>query len=229
MNNRDYKLFAPNTFWHVYNRGNRKQDIFLDDSDRIFFLRRLKEYLYPIPLKMPIKESPDGHLQGGLSMVAESHTPYIRKSLPPDSFSLLSYCLMPNHLHLLLKQNLDIPASKLISQLCTGYSKYFNKKYGTVGGLFQDPFKAVRVDNDSYLLWLSAYIHNNPVAGKLVADLDDYPWSSYKDYVGLRQGTLCNTEFILSQFESLGAYKKFVDNALDRILAMKDLENYLLD
>jgi putative transposase len=229
MNYRDYKLFASNTYWHVYNRGNSKQDIFLDKQDYEFFLCRFEEYLYPIPLKIPIKGIPDGNLQGGASLVEESHTPYIRKVLPPDSFSLLSYCLMPNHFHLEIKQNADIPVSKLISQLCTSYSKYFNKKYSKIGGVFQDAFKAVLIDKDPYLLWLSAYIHNNPKTAGLVMDLADYPWSSYQDYVGLRNGTLCNKELILSYYSGIESYKQFIGDAAEKIRVMKGIQNYLLD
>jgi putative transposase len=229
MNNRDYKAFASNTCWHVYNRGNRKQDIFLDNSDYIFFLRRLKEYLYPIPLKIPIKGFSDGNLQGGASLVEESHTPYIRKSFPPDTYALLSYCLMPNHFHLEIKQNTDTPVSKLISRLGTSYSKYFNRKYNKVGGVFQDAFKACLIDNDSYLLWLSAYIHNNPKVGGLVESPDEYPWSSYQDYIGLRNGTLCKKKLILENFTDVNEYKLFVDESREKILAMKLIQNYLID
>ena len=227
MNNRDYKLFAPNTFWHVFNRGNAKHDIFLDDEDYRFFLSRLKEYLYPPKAAFFLEDRLQGS-QG--SVVAESHTPYMRKGLPPESFSLLSYALMPNHYHFLIKQLAQVPISKLISKVCTSYSKYFNKKYDRVGHVFQDKFKAVLVTNDSQLMWLSAYIHNNPKTAGLVEDLQGYQWSSYLDYMGLRQGTLCDKHFILKMFQgNIEAYQKFVENSLEKTKELKDLENLLLD
>jgi putative transposase len=136
---------------------------------------------------------------------------------------------MPNHFHLEIRQNADIPISKLIAKVCTSYGKYFNKKYEKVGGLFQDAFKAVHIESDSQLLWLSAYIHNNPKVAGLIENLKDYQWSSYPDYAGLRQGTLCDKNFILKQFANVDAYKKFVDDAFEKIKERKDLEHLFLD
>lgn len=82
---------------------------------------------------------------------------------------------------------------------------YFNHKYQKVGNLFQDAFKAKLVDNDSYLTYLSAYIHNNPV------NIEKFPYSSFLDYCGGRQGTLCDKSLILGMFQNnTEAYKKFV-------------------
>lgn len=79
-------------------------------------------------------------------------------------------------------------------------------------------------------MWLSAYIHNNPRTAALCGDLNSYQWSSYLDYVGLRQGTLCDKGFILKMFDSnVDAYQKFVADAFQRIRERKDLENLLLD
>jgi putative transposase len=225
MKNRDDKIFAPNNYYHIYNRGNGKMDIFKDDEDRKFFLYRFRENLYP----KPPEGNPLGRL-GGASIAAEAHTRYIRKTLPPEAFCLLCYCLMPNHFHLLIKQNGILPISKLILKVCTGYSMYFNKKYETVGHVFQDCFKAVRIENDSQLLWTSAYIHNNPKTGGLVEDLKDYQWSSYPDYAGLRQGTLCDQSLILGMMQNnRETYKKFAAESYIKIKERKDLEYVLLD
>ena len=111
MNNRDYKEFAKNEIYHVYNRGVGKMNIFKDEEDFKVFLFRLKENLFPEIMKR--KDLPK--------------SAYRRKTLPPNSFDLISYCLMPNHFHLLIKQNSDISISALILKLCGGFSKYFNK------------------------------------------------------------------------------------------------------
>ncbi len=228
MNYRDYKHFAQNNFYHLYNRGNGRQDVFLDDEDRKFFLFRLKENLFP--LKAVFRGlPPEDCLQGGASIVAESHTPYGRKILPPNSFTLFCYCLMPNHFHFLIRQNTELSISKLVGKVFTSYSKYFNAKYEQVGHVFQDRIKAVLVENDPQLLWLSAYIHNNPLTAGLVKDLTDYPWSSYPDYLGLRQGTLCEKDFIIKMVGSPELYKKFVADAAIKIKERKDLLQFLLD
>jgi putative transposase len=221
VKNRDYKNFAENCYFHIYNRGNGKQEVFLDDEDRKFFLFRLKENLFP--------KSPEDRLLGDGFLVAEAHTPYIRKTLPPNSFSLLAYCLMPNHFHFLIRQNTVLPVSKLISKVFTSYSKYFNAKYERVGHVFQDRFKAVLVVNDSQLTWLTAYIHQNPKVGGLVTNLRDYQWSSYLDYIGIRNGTLCDKSFILKMFTSSIEYEKFVEVSYGAIKQRKDIELLLLD
>lgn len=220
MNYRDYKKFAPNQYYHIFNRGVAQQNIYLDKQDYEFFLYRFKENLFP----QRFKHSPeDGH-QG-----SRSHTPYIRKTLPADAFNIICYCLMPNHFHLVIKQNLLVPVSKLILKVCTAYSKYFNKKYGRVGSLFQDKFKAVLVANDSYLLWLSAYIHNNPRTGGLVENLNNWQWSSYLDYIGERSGNLCQKDIILNNFKTFYEYKDFITESYVKIKERKDISHLLLD
>ena len=225
MNYRDYKQFAPNCFFHIYNRGVGKQDIFLDNEDKKFFLHRLKENLFPeLEIqKTAIWELPDGRLLGN------SHTPYVRKTLPANSFSLHAYCLMPNHFHLLIRQLTTVSVSKLISKVCTSYSKYFNKKYERVGHVFQDKFKSVLVTTDAQLLWLSAYIHQNPAVADLVKSLNDYPWSSYLDYANSQKETLCNKDFIIKMVGSCEFYKKFVEDSFEKIKSRKDIEHLLLD
>ncbi len=153
---RDYKQFAPKEIYHVFNRGVAKIDIFNEDADYLLFMDRLQENLNP-PKKAPYSE-----------------LGYRRKLLPSSSFKLICYCLMPNHFHLVIHQETELPISKLMSKMCTGYVKYFNKKYDRVGGLFQDQYKAVRVTSDMQLKYLLEYIHLNPVKGGIVDDSSKY-------------------------------------------------------
>ena len=122
----------------------------------------------------------------------------------PGAFSILSYCLMPNHFHLAVRQETDIPIGKLILKVCTSYSMYFNRKYAHVGHVFQDQFKAVPITSDEQLLWLSFYIHNNPKKDGLVKRAQDWPYSSYGEYVG--KGDLCETDVILGRYTSPARY-----------------------
>ena len=185
--------------------------IFKDNQDYRVFISRLKENLYPNLKVNPL----DGAHRG------RSHTPYIRKLLPEGAFLLIAYCLMPNHFHLLLKQNSRIPLSKLILKVCGSYSKYFNKKYNRVGSLFQDQFKTERVDNNEYLLWLSAYIHLNPRVANLVRDDLKWEWSSYKEYLDISANTLCDRKIISDQFSNPKMYQKIVNDAFSPIKSKK--------
>ena len=186
MKNRDYKEFAPNEIYHIYNRGVGKMKIFLDDQDYGVFISRLKENLFP--------EKVD---DTKLSWLEKR-----RKLLPPDSFSLVSYCLMPNHFHLVIKQLTDLPIGKIILKVCTSYSMYFNKKYNRVGTVFQDQFKAVLVENNGQLLWLSFYVHKNPLEAGLITEIEKYKWNSYLDYANLENDSLCKKDLLLEQFKN---------------------------
>lgn len=186
MNTRDYKFFRPGKFYHVYNRGDNRELIFLDGQDYLNFLKRLK-------------------IIQGLSPTTNSGLRI--RPVPTESFTILSYCLMPNHFHLLIRQNTDLPIGELINKVSTSYAKYFNARYKRVGNLFQDTFRAKHVDSDSYLTYLTAYIHNNP------SEPFNYNYSSLPEYIGTRNGTLCNPEFVLNFFKgNRQEYKKFVES-----------------
>ncbi len=215
MRYRDYKTFASGNYYHVFNRGNGKNDIYLKSEDYKIFIYRLRENLFPVT-ELKTAQS-------------KSEFKYKRKLLPDNAFSLICYCLMPNHFHLLIRQDRDVKVSKLIQKLCTGYAVYFQKKYDHTGHLFQGAFKAIHIENESYLMWLSAYIHQNPAVAGLVKNLEDYPYSSYLDYIGKRNENLCSKDVILDKFKSPDDYKKFVEDSGELIKQRKEIESLLLD
>lgn len=98
-------------------------------------------------------------------------------------YTLYGYCIMDNHAHLLIKEEID-PINRTMKRLCVSYSYYFNKKYDRVGHLFQDRFRSERIENDNSLLNCLRYIHNNPVKASMVTNPSDYNWSSYNIYIG---------------------------------------------
>jgi putative transposase len=115
-------------------------------------------------------------------------------------FSLYCYALMSNHLHLLLETR-KIPLSKMMQGISQRYTIYFNKKYQTVGHLFQGRYKALLCDKDAYLLTLIKYIHLNPVRAKMVKDAEEYPWSSHRFYIKRVNGKeLLDTGQVLRMF-----------------------------
>jgi REP element-mobilizing transposase RayT len=190
MRYRDYKQFRANNYYHVYNRGNNKQPIFLDDSDFLAFLKRLK-----LALGFEIKRVPLWTKGAPLSI----------KPFPAGSFEIIAYCLMSNHYHFLIKQCNEIKISNLIGKVCTSYSMYFNKKYARVGSLFQDQFKAKLVEDDAYLVYLSAYIHNNP------ENPLTYSYSSLQEYITKDIVRLCENKIPLEYFDgNRQKYKAFV-------------------
>jgi putative transposase len=99
-----------------------------------------------------------------------------------NSFYLHAFCLMNNHIHLMLseyKENI----STIMKRINISYVSYFNLKYKRVGHLFQDRFKSEIVENDSYVLSLARYIHQNPVKAGIVNSINSYNWSSYNSYL----------------------------------------------
>jgi putative transposase len=96
---------------------------------------------------------------------------------------LYAYVLMNNHVHLLIETQ-DVPLSKVLQGINQTYTMYFNRKYRTVGHLFQGRYKAILCDRDAYLLALLKYIHHNPIRAKIAETIDAYPWSSHYAYIG---------------------------------------------
>ncbi len=184
------KEYVEDTYYHVYNRGGSKQTIFYDDQDYAVFLGLLKRYL-----------SEDDREK------KPNRTAY---PLYSDQVELLAYCLMPNHFHLLLYQIDNEGMKQLLKSVSVAYVMYFNKKYRRVGALFQQRYRAVRINDDSQLLHASRYIHLNP------KDYLQWEWSSVYYYNGRSQADWINTSKILDQHASKDKYFEFLDDYVDR-------------
>lgn len=189
MNNRDYKKFTTGNIFHIYNRGNNKEKIFFNKQD-------YKAFLFRIGLILGFSEK-----ELNKNNLLNLRYSRIRiKEINKNNYKIHSFCLMPNHFHLLIEQNGDIPISKLISKLCTSYAKYANKKYQRFGHIFQDKFKAVLIENNAQLIWTSVYIHMNPVKDGLAKNPEDYEWSSYNDFVFNRNLPITEKKLLIETF-----------------------------
>lgn len=127
-----------------------------------------------------------------------------------SGYELYAYCLMGNHVHLLLK-TVNEPLGITMRRLISSYVIWYNKKHGRIGHLFQGRFKSEPVENDAYLLTVIRYIFQNPVKAKMVRRVGDYKWSNYIDY--LEENNNYNTAFVLSVFDrdKSKARRKFVE------------------
>ena len=143
----------------------------------------------------------------------------IRDLLVRALADLVAYCLMPNHYHLLVRLRSE-GFSESMHRLGVSYSKAFNKQQGRVGPLFQGPFRSIAVDRDEYLLHLSRYTHLNPVVAGLVTKAEDWSYSSYPEYIGVRNGTLPRPEVVLELIGSRPRYQQFVENYLEDEMAI---------
>lgn len=141
--------------------------------------------------------------------------------------TVIAYCFMPNHYHLLLRQDGEEPAGNVPQSVFNSYSKAYNLKYSHSGTLFEGRFRAKPVNTKSHLLHLCRYIHGNPVKDGMVADPADWNWSNYLEWIGERNGTLVDREFINSQFDSADEYKRFLYEYLKSRQLPDDVKKFL--
>ncbi len=137
------------------------------------------------------------------------------KIINNKTVELISFTFMPNHFHITACEVKEGGISKYMQRAQESYTKYFNAKYGKSGHLFQGPFQIVHIENNEQLLHLSAYIHRNPrEINQWKNKENQYPWSSYQDYVNEnRWGELLKREIILSQFSNIKEYEEFVETS----------------
>lgn len=141
------RFVFENAFYHVFNRGINKQEIFLSENDYYFFLKKLRELKYKY------------------------------------DHSIYAFCLMPNHFHISI-QTRKTSISRIMSSLVTSFSMYFNRTYNHFGSVFQNRFKSILIENNSYFRRLSQYIYLNPVRAGIVNDPAKYKFSSLKEALG---------------------------------------------
>ncbi len=151
----------------------------------------------------------------------------LQKYRKVNHVAVIAYCLMPNHYHLLLRQDGAEPAGNVPQSVFNSYSKAYNLKYSHSGTLFEARFHAKPVQTKSHLLHLCRYIHGNPVKDGLVADPADWGWSNYLEWIGERNGSLVDREFINSEFDNADEYKKFLFEYLKSRQLPEDVKRFL--
>ncbi len=154
--------FLPHELYHIYNRGNNSQPIFFERENYLFFLRKMKQELTPF-------------------------------------CDVLAYCLMPNHYHLLVRvknlneltgSELSVVISRKLGTLQSSYTRAINRSFKRHGSLFQQKVKAKHILKYGHICF--HYIHQNPLKARLCSNLQDWEFSSFPDYLGLRNGSLPN-------------------------------------
>lgn len=199
--------FVPELYYHIYNRGNNRERIFFEPENYLFFLKKIKQYLVPVA-------------------------------------DVLVYCLMPTHYHVVGRvkptaqtsevQNSEIfkisefsAISTAMMKLSVSYTKAINKRFQRVGVLFQGQFQAKPILTSAYLLNLCRYIHGNPVKDGLVADIEQWHYSNYLEWIGERDGKLVDKAFVRDNFDTPDQYRKFVLEYLRNRQLPDDIQRYL--
>ncbi|MCX6725711.1 MAG: transposase [Candidatus Shapirobacteria bacterium] len=207
------KIYLENGYYHLYNRGVEKRQIFVDQQDYVVFLSYLKDYLLPKDTIKLTKKLTNSSIS---SKEKSKILRLLRLNNFADEINLLAYRLMPNHFHFLVKQKNAGTIDSFINSLGTRYTMYFNNKYKRVGSLYQGVYKAVLVNSDEQLLQLCRYIHNQ-TASQGQALQEKQP-SSYPEYLGERKTPWVKPEEILTYFSKNNprlSFKAFIEQTQD--------------
>ncbi len=194
----------PETYYHIYNRGINGENVFLEEKNYLYFLQKYAQYVSPF-------------------------------------FDTYAYCLLKNHFHLLVKaksendirlylktkhveKSISWILSNAFSSLFKSYAQAINKQYQRTGGLFEEPFHRIEVDNDAYFSSLIYYIHTNPEKHGFVVDFRDYERSSYHSHL-LTKPTKLRRENVLEWFGNAENYLKFHNHPI----GMVDIKNLIIE
>lgn len=226
--------FNPNSYYHIYNRAiPERRKIFLSERD---YRRFLNTIIYYLRKKQSLRYSEFERL----SAVAKLQHDTLTQSHPKGvRAKILAATVMPNHFHFLLKPDTEDPRTVgyFIADISNSYTRYFNRKYKRTGALFESTFKAKEAQDEESVLQLTRYIHLNPVlsskanpAGKLKKP-EEYPYSSYPEWIGLREPYLVDKEELdlwHSRFGGPKSYQEFVEAQLERP-SWVGIENLILE
>ncbi|MFT7032358.1 MAG: putative transposase [Cyclobacteriaceae bacterium] len=186
--------YETGKIYHIYNRGNNSQRIFFNRENYIFFLQKIRKYLLPVS-------------------------------------DILAYCLMSNHFHLLIhmpdthqlatshpmgaSSHWGKPIRDAIAIILRSYTQAINTKNKWTGSLFQSRTKSKSTHefDDSYAFTYFHYIHQSPAKSKLVKKMEDWEFSSYQDYSGKRNGSLCNKMLANELIEIPIDFKQFISQS----------------
>ena len=217
MPKRDVVL-ANNEIYHLVNKGITLQNVFISKRN---LQRAVDTLFYYQNINIPCKYSKF------IVQSTENRNGLIKEMRQKKEFlvEIISYCLMPNHFHFLVKQVEDKGITKFVSNFTNSYTRYFNTINDRHGPLFQGNFRAKRIENDEQLLHVSRYIHLNPFSSYLVKNFNElkkYEYSSFPEYLKTTKVDKCQKEIVLGQFKN---HKKYIDFVFDRADYQQTLEN----
>ncbi|OGI26349.1 MAG: hypothetical protein A3J76_04265 [Candidatus Moranbacteria bacterium RBG_13_45_13] len=202
--------FINGEYYHIYNRGVEKINVFRSERDYRRFLKSLAEFNTSEPAYKINRAN-----RKGLNVDKE---PYVE---------IIAYCLNPNHFHLLLKQIVESGISEFMHKLGTGYTMYFNKKHERAGALFQGKFKFTHIENNAQLLYVSAYVNcNSEIHG--IEKAKNYRWCSFSEYLSGKR-ILCNKKIILDQFRDSEEYGLYAKENAASIKERRQMEKLIIE
>lgn len=205
------KPLVNNEYYHIYNRGVDKRQVFSDEKDFSRFL---------VSMNL-LNDKADGAM-----IKWRDYKKYVKNSNIDDFLKLnfrrreylvdiVSYCLMSNHYHIILKQRVEKGIEKFLQKLGTSYTKYFNERNKRSGALFQGRFKSSLIKSEGLLPRLSVYVSCNSEVHK-VSPAKNYPWCSFPHHIGKRRDSLVRDKEFRGEFRSVGELEEYAkENIID--------------
>ena len=216
-------VFRNEQIYHVFNRGVERRTVFTNRKELERAKQLIKFYRHKdIPIRFSqVMNQPEEIKNKILEKLYRTN----------QQVDIISYCLMPNHFHFILKQNTENGVARFISNFTNAYTKYFNTKHKRIGPLFQGIFKALIVETDKQLIHLSRYIHLNPVSSSIIKEdqLTIYPYSSLMEYLLLSNDEISKTDVVLSMFKTSEKYRDFVINQLEYAKRLDEIKHLVLE
>lgn len=203
-------------YYHIYNRSQFRLPIFKKDVDAKAFFKTL---IYYTQINPPRRLSYEKRYKENANSLAD----YTDRLV-----AILAYCIMPNHFHLLLKQEVDRGISTYMQRLTLSFAHYYNIKYKQKGHLFESGFKSVLIESENQLLHVSRYIHLNPTSAKLADDPIKYKYSSLQYFVHAGEKPPLFFDNILRS-KSREHYRNFVYDNLEYQQTLQYIKNQLID
>ncbi|MBI2020700.1 transposase [Candidatus Daviesbacteria bacterium] len=211
--------------YHVFNRSIAGLPIFLNNKNYQRALDTINFYRFEKPgLRF-------SHYNR-LPMQQKSEFLENLKSGNAKRVRIWAYCLMPNHIHFVLKQLSENGIANFMSNVQESYAKYFNIREERTGALFQSMFKAVRIETDEQLIHVVRYIHLNPLTAYVIREtkeLETYPWCSFVEYINRQNAGIADKEDVLSYFSSLKRLKDFTYDQVDYQRKLAEIKHLALE
>ena len=215
---------AKGEIYHIYNRSIAKFKIFDHENE---YHRMVDTLTYYLPSRVPVSFSRHSELKGSGLLENSRQTKTLHP--PPSALvTLIAFCLMPTHFHILLRQDMDDGISIYIARVLNSYTKFFNRLHHRKGPLWEGRFENRHVTNDEYFLHLSRYIHLNPVTARLVDKAEDWPASSYREYISASpEPPQCTFRPFINLSPEM--YKAFTEDRRDYQRQLATIKHLLID
>lgn len=210
------RTLQPGKYYHIYNRGANKQEVYFENLDYQRFLETLFGFntLEVVGSLYRLRKRKSGET----SKVSPNPDPAVR---------ILAYCLLPNHFHLILENLGEMNISKFIQKISDGHTKYINYRMSRSGSLFQGRYQFKEVKSEQQLWYLSAYVNGNAEIHD-IAKAKEWPWSSLKYYLNWKGETLeVSPGPVMEGFGGVDEYKKYLTSVISNAKKRKeDIREY---